>query len=166
MFWNKLKTKDIRSTTDPKSTLQEILRGMHSEDDFHDRQIDALNERLNSLQSKLDKGTNELQSQFDKKLSKLENRLSEKLILENITKFLLDKEGLRLYKLKEKSDICFFQIYSTTWASANGKSAWEDEVMCEDIDIDELKTLGDYTTITVGKQKYFIAKRRVEKKKK
>ena len=93
-------------------------------------------------------------------------------LLENLTKFLLDKEGLRLYKLKnDTGDGCwnFWGAPFTLNSLASfylAKSTWEDEPMYEEIKIDELKTLGDYTTISIGKQKYFIAKRRAVKKEK
>ena len=161
--WLDIKTKDIRSTSNKDKTLQRIIQDLHIADD----RIDSYRGRINALQSQIDKRANELQSQFDQKLSKLENRLKDNNddqidLLENLTKFLLDKEGLRLYTLKEVkpfySDYRYFHTYFTSPSKTS-----EDETMCEEIDIDELKTLGDYTTISIGKKKYFIAKRKTKK---
>jgi hypothetical protein len=129
------------------------------------KRFTQLEKWIESLQSKINKNTSVMHSYLDKRLSKLENKLKENSnddqvdLLENLTKFLLDKEGLRLYQLKEDSDGNRWFVFPTFYSSS-------DEPMCELIDIDELKTLGNYTTITVGKQKYCIAKRKVEKKKK
>lgn len=145
---------------------------------FWKKEINIALGTVRTNQSNLSKLTNQVQklaSELQSTKDKLENKLKDVNkenddqidLLENLTKFLLDKEGLRLYKLKEDSDgNRWFVFPSAFYSSTNDKKTWEDEPMCEIIDIDELKTLGDYTTITVGKQKYFIAKRRAEKKKK
>ena len=142
---------------------------------FNTKKLITLEGTSRTNQSNLSKLTNQVQklsSELQSTKDKIENKLKEVHqenddqidLLENLTKFLLDKEGLRLYKLKEENKGGhWFTVYATPFMTTSTKS-WEDEPLYEEIDIDELKTLGNYTTITVGTQTYFIAKRKVEKK--
>ncbi len=102
---------------------------------------------------------------YKEKISENDDQIDR---LENFVKFLSDKAGYKLYKLKNENESLYsFNVYSTfnNWNNTSPvKSKWEEEPLYQSITLEELQTLGEYTTFTVGKDTYLLAQEKKERR--
>lgn len=117
-----------------------------------------------TIRSQVDKTANKIRSEFQSQLAKVKNEYKDNDqidYLENVIKFISDKAGYKVYKVKPT---IAKNIYSNLYFSNFSSFSWESEAPCKEVSIEELPKLGTYTTFTVGEDTYVIAKAKKEKK--